>query len=242
MPNLDLKMRAEKTAEILFYDEIGMWGITAQAVVAALKEVKGKVDTLNVRIHSPGGSVFDGVAIFNALKRFEARVEVDIDGIALSIASYIALAGDVVRAVDNTQYMIHNPWVMTMGESTDLRAVADRMDATKADLVRAYSSKTGIGSEELSTMMNAETWLGGEEALNLGFVDELTEALPVAAKFNGDLWTRFKNQDRVASLRANGPVTDKAAEDAAEDKRKKMTALRDRANLTNTYLRKLRGN
>lgn len=240
MTKLDLKMRGPKTAEILFYDEIGMFGITATEVVSALKDVKGKIDTLNVRIHSPGGSVFDGVAIFNALRKFDARVEVDIDGIALSIASYIALAGDVVRAVDNTQYMIHNPWVMTMGESKDLRAAADRMDAIKDDLIRVYSNKTGIGTEELTKMMDAETWLGGEDAMTLGFVDELTEALPVAAKFDGDLWTRFKNQDRVASLRAQGPVVDKAADEVAQEKRKKAKALRDRANLANTYLKSIK--
>lgn len=240
MTKLDLKMRGPKTAEILFYDEIGMFGITATEVVSALKDVKGKIDTLNVRIHSPGGSVFDGVAIFNALRKFDARVEVDIDGIALSIASYIALAGDVVRAVDNTQYMIHNPWVMTMGESKDLRAAADRMDAIKDDLIRVYSNKTGIGTEELAKMMDAETWLGGEDAMTLGFVDELTEALPVAAKFDGDLWTRFKNQDRVASLRAQGPVVDKAADEVAQEKRKKAKALRDRANLANTYLKSIK--
>lgn len=240
MTKLDLKMRGPKTAEILFYDEIGMFGITAAKVVKALKDVKGKIDTLNVRIHSPGGSVFDGVAIFNALRKFDARVEVDIDGVALSIASYIALAGDVVRAVDNTQYMIHNPWVMTMGESKDLRAAADRMDAIKDDLIRVYSNKTGIGTEELAKMMDAETWLGGEDAMTLGFVDELTEALPVAAKFDGDLWTRFKNQDRVASLRAQGPVVDKAADEVAQEKRKKAKALRDRANLANTYLKSIK--
>jgi len=160
-------------AEVFLYDIIGMWGIDAETFsreIAALD-----VELLRIRINSPGGDVFDGMAIHNAIARHPARTETWIDGLAASAASYIALAGDEVFMADNALLMIHDPWSFTLGNARDHRKEADILDKISDQIIGIYARKTGMEADELKDMMAEETWLTAEEALDQGFVDQVVE-------------------------------------------------------------------
>jgi ATP-dependent Clp protease protease subunit len=176
-------------AEIVIYDEIGAFGIPAKAFLDELKAL-GPVAELTVQINSPGGSVFDGVAIYNALKRHEARVTVWIDGIAASIASMIAMAGDEVVMPENAMLMLHDPSALVIGTAADMRGMADALDKMKAGMVAAYRDKSGRHDAEIEALMAAETWLSAQEAVAIGLADRVEEPVRMAAHF--DL-SRFRN-------------------------------------------------
>jgi ATP-dependent Clp endopeptidase proteolytic subunit ClpP len=176
-------------AEIVIYDEIGAFGIPAKAFLDELKAL-GPVANLTVRINSPGGSVFDGVAIYNALKRHYAAITVWIDGIAASIASMIAMAGDEIVMPENAMLMLHDPSGLVMGTASDMRGMAEALDRMKAGMVAAYRDKSSRDDAEIEALMAAETWLSAKEALELGLADRVEEPVRMAAHF--DL-SRFRN-------------------------------------------------
>lgn len=186
MPNkswFSIKASANNTAEILIYDEIGYWGVRAKDFASALKELNG-IQQITLRINSPGGSVFDGAAIYNLLKSHSATIRVKIDGLAASMASVIAMAGDIIEMPENALMMIHNPWTYASGDADELRKSADVLDKIKKSILAAYAKKTGLSDDEISAMMDAETWLTGAEAAALGFVDDLTAAVEVENSFD----------------------------------------------------------
>lgn len=175
-----------KEAEILIFEEIGagfFGGISAKQFAEDLKAL-GDVDLINVRINSPGGQVFDAHAIFNTLLRHKARVEVDIDGMALSAAAVVAMAGDEVRMAENAMFMIHDPWILTMGSAPELREVADTLDKIRSTIVASFAGRRGLDAEHVSELMAAETWMTAQEALDEGFIDSMTESQRVAAHFD----------------------------------------------------------
>jgi ATP-dependent Clp endopeptidase proteolytic subunit ClpP len=176
-------------AEIVIYDEIGAFGIPAKAFLDELKAL-GPIAELTVRINSPGGSVFDGVAIYNALKRHDAAITVWIDGIAASIASMIAMAGDEVVMPENAMLVLHDPSGLVAGTASDMRAMAEALDRMKAGMVAAYRNKSGREDAKIEALMQAETWLSAQEALELGLADRVAEPVRMAAHF--DL-SRFRN-------------------------------------------------
>jgi ATP-dependent protease ClpP protease subunit len=141
-----------KGAEVVIYDEIGAFGIPAKAFLDDLKAL-GPVAELTVRINSPGGSVFDGVAIYNALKRHDGAVTVWIDGIAASIASMIAMAGDEVVMPENAMLVLHDPSGLVAGTAADMRAMAEALDRMKAGMVVAYRDKSGRDDIEIEELM-----------------------------------------------------------------------------------------
>ncbi len=171
-------------AEIWIYEEIGedFWsgdGITAKSFQKDLATIKaGQID---LHINSPGGEVFDGITIFNLLKQHPATITTYIDGLAASIASVIAMAGDRVVMAENALFMIHNPYGMTVGDSTEMRKMADTLDKVRGSIVLAYTGKTGKDEGEITNLMDAESWLSSFEALELGFIDEITEQMDMAA-------------------------------------------------------------
>lgn len=171
------------TTEISIFDEIGYWGISAKQFINDLKSVDPSHNIL-LRIHSPGGEVFDGNAIYNALKRHPGGVTVQIEGLAASMATVIALAGSPVRMAANGFYMIHNPWGVALGDAGDMREQADLLDKIQTGIVNAYVAKSGKTAEQVQAWMDAETWFTAEEALAAGFVDEITESLAIAASAN----------------------------------------------------------
>lgn len=172
------------TADVLIYEQIGnsLWeeGVTAKAFAKDL-QAKGKLREINVRINSPGGSVFDGLAIYNTLKSHPAKVNVFIDGMALSIASVIAMAGDRIEMAQNALMMIHNPHGAVAGTAADIRQYADMLDKVRDAVLTSYVDRTGMEADELIQMLDDETWMTAEEAMAHGFVDDTTEQLAMAA-------------------------------------------------------------
>jgi ATP-dependent protease ClpP protease subunit len=164
---------------VTLYDEIGAFGAGSKEFLADLGKLSGQ--HIHLRINSPGGSVVEGTAIYNALRRHEGGLTVHIDAMAASMASVIAMAGEPVYMADNALLMIHNPWTVSMGESKDLRKEADLLDKLKVNLRNAYVRKTGINAEEIGAMMDAETWLDAVEAVALGFADAIEEGVAAAA-------------------------------------------------------------
>lgn len=161
--------------EILIYGVVGdsCDGLEASWLVERISHAP---DDISVRINSLGGLVFDGFAIFNALKQSPRRVTVHIDGVAGSIASIIAMAGDEIIMAENAVMMIHKPSDGTYGVATELRSTADRLDMLQAQLVNIYAQRTGMSADELNPLLDAETWLTAAEALDLKFIDQIAGA------------------------------------------------------------------
>jgi ATP-dependent protease ClpP protease subunit len=172
-----VKAKAE-TAEILIHQEIGEnWlgdGITSKRMAEDLSRL-GDVKTIQVRINSPGGSVSDGVGIYNILRAHGARIEVVVEGLAASIASIIAMAGDSIHMGDGALMMIHSPWTLAMGSAEDMRETADVLDKFEDALIDIYAKRTGKDREELKQLLAAETWMSGDEAVAGGFATSYGE-------------------------------------------------------------------
>jgi ATP-dependent Clp protease protease subunit len=183
-PRYEIKAAANdpKIGEVWIYGVIGdEWdGLTA-AIAARQIKALGELDLVNVYINSPGGSVFDGAAIYNILARHKARVIVHVDGMALSAASVIAMAGDEVRMASNAIMMIHDPWTLAIGSVEDMLKAAEILEKTKGTIVEAYVARTGGNAEEISALMSDETWLSADEALAAGFATHVDEAKKAAA-------------------------------------------------------------
>ena len=143
-----MQASADNEADIYIYDEIGYWGVTARQFVNDLKAL-GDITHINLHINSPGGDVFDGIAIFNALKHHGAAITVHIDGLAASMASVIAMVGNPVIMPENTMMMVHKPWGGTVGNADDLRESADFLDRNEAMLLSIYAKKTGKSISDL---------------------------------------------------------------------------------------------
>ncbi len=184
----NIKNKAGETADIYIFDEIGTYGVTAQEFINDIKELKGL--PINLRINSLGGDVFDGMAMYNVIKRRKAKTTVYIEGIAASIATIIALGADEVVMAENSLFMIHNAWGGTMGEAKDMRKTADTLDKISSELTDIYRKKTGLSYDALQEMMDEETWLNANEAYELGFVDTISDSIKVAAKYDV---SKFKN-------------------------------------------------
>ena len=148
------------------------------------------VAVLNVQINSPGGSVFDGIAMKASLDRHPARIRVSIDGVAASIASVVAMAGDEITIADGGFVMVHRPFMMTAGTASDLRGHADLLDKIDGQIQAAYHHRTGLPLADIDAMMEAETWMDSAEAVERGFADGLSPELRIAAKFD---MTRYQN-------------------------------------------------
>lgn len=175
--------------EVLIYDEIGAYGVTAKGFLAELGALPDDA-AIDLRLNSPGGSVFDAVAIYNALMRHPGEITVWIDGIAASAASYIAMAGDTIVMPENAFLMIHDPSGLVMGTAEDMRATAEALDKVKGSLIQGYAAKSGKADDEIATLMAAETWLDAKDALDLGFIDRIAEPVKLAASFDV---ARFRN-------------------------------------------------
>lgn len=174
--------------EILIYDQIGKdwWdgsGMNAKDFADALKPIAKDREIL-VCINSPGGNVWDGLAIYHMLRERRDKVVCRIDGIAASIASIIALAGREVRMPRNSMMMIHDPSGVCMGDADLMREMADKLDKHKGVLVNIYEEKTGKPRKEIEDAMSAETWFTGEEAAEFGLADAATDEVALTASFD----------------------------------------------------------
>lgn len=131
---------------------------------------------LTVRINSPGGDVSAGVAMYNMLNEHEGKVTVKVDGIAASIASLIAMAGDHIVMLPGSMMMVHNPWTFAAGNADDMEQVVEMLKKTGESMVPIYVARTGLSEERVKELLKAETWLTAEDAVELGFADEAVEA------------------------------------------------------------------
>lgn len=193
-------------AEVWIYDQIGSdWfgeGVTARGFADQLRENAKGVKLLNVYINSPGGSVWEGTAIHSTLKEHGAKVAVRIDGVAASIASIIAMAGNTISIAPAAMMMIHNPMAGVMGGAKDMRETADLLDKVRGQLIDTYARRTKGNPKAIGEQMDAETWFTGQEAVDAGYADSLTQQdLKVAAW--ADLGKRFRkaptaSQDAMA--------------------------------------------
>ena len=151
-------------AEVLIYDEIGAYGVSAKGFLAELGALSEGA-AIDLRLNSPGGSVFDAVAIHNALTRHAGSVTVWIDGIAASAASYVAMAGDEIVIPENAFLMIHDPSGLVVGTAADMREMAGTLDKIAAGMMRGYAARSGKPEDEIAALMAAETWFDGAEEL-----------------------------------------------------------------------------
>ncbi|MBV2091702.1 MAG: ATP-dependent Clp protease proteolytic subunit, partial [Candidatus Thiodiazotropha sp. (ex Ctena orbiculata)] len=171
------------TTEILIYGDIGdSWSdesVQAADFVRDLQQIQAEI--LTVRINSYGGSVSDGIAIYNALRRHPATVNIEIDGVAVSIASLITMAGDSISMAENALLMIHAPWGAAAGNSKDMREMAAMLDKFADAMTSAYSSRLGSDTTKQWLSDGEDHWLTASQALELGLVDEIGAALDIAA-------------------------------------------------------------
>lgn len=196
---LRLKNEDGQTPELYIYDAIGPeWAgmISADMVLSKLEELKDASEII-VRLNSPGGDVFEGFAIHNALRRHKAKIIIEVDALAASIASVIAMAGDTIRIAENAMMMIHNSWTIALGNKLELAKVVDLLAKIDDTIVDSYAARTGMDRDELVEMMDAETWMKSDEALEMGFADERGAALQVKGKVEAGLF-RNAPKDLVA--------------------------------------------
>ncbi|MGL4296279.1 MAG: head maturation protease, ClpP-related [Aestuariivirga sp.] len=182
--SIQAKAEADQ-ADVLIYDYIGWGGVTAADFAKELKAITAK--TINVRINTPGGDVFDGLAIFNSLKDHGATINVKIDGIAASIGSIIAMAGHTVTMGASAFLMIHNPWAMAIGNAADMREMAATLDKIGGSLAGIYATRPGVTTEQAQAWMDAETWFTAEEAQAAGLADAVQGAGETQARAAFDL-------------------------------------------------------
>ena len=217
---------AEDGVEVSIYDEIGFGGVTAKDFVADLRKLKGQ--HIHLRINSVGGSVIEGAAIYNALRRHKGGLTVHVDGLAASMASVIAMSGDEVLMAGNSMLMIHNPWSMALGDADDLRKEADVLDKLKKTLVNAYTRKTGMDSDEIASLMDDETWLDATQSVAMNFADGIEDDLEAAAAITPSAararFDNFKNSmsrktkpTNKAEETVETPVINDAVVDTSED-------------------------
>lgn len=173
---------SEDSTEVMIYDVIGWPFNDAGEIIRALAGIDTK--TVTVRINSPGGDVFDAMAIFNALQSHKSKIVTRIESLAASAASFIALAGKEVQAYQNAMVMIHDPWVLAAGNQYDLREIADILEKISGNMVDIYSQNSKVGKKEIREMLKAETWFTAKEAREKGFVDTIIDGKAAKAQFD----------------------------------------------------------
>lgn len=230
------------SADIFIYGDIVsyQWDETETSAASFKKDLDavGDVDTINLYINSPGGNVFEGLAIHNMLKRHKAKINVYVDALAASIASVIAMAGDTIHMPKNAMLMIHNPWTLTYGNAAELRKVADDLDRIGNSVKQTYLQKAGdkLTEEKLQEMLDAETWLSADEAYEHGLCDVVLEASQIAASISDELFSKYKNVPK--QLKNQVKNCQKTVISAEEMAKRRQIAEESKANLAyiNTIL------
>lgn len=228
----------EDEARLYVYGDIGGWyedSVSAHDTVRALAGLN--VKTLHAHINSPGGSVFEGVSIYNELARMEdrgTRVVVHIDGIAASIASVIAMAGDEIRIGEGANFMIHAPWTFLGGNAKALRKEADVLDTLQTGLVDIYEQRTGAARADLDKWVDDETWFNAKAAVEHGFADLLVEGKKGGKK---NLLTHARSA--LLPLFRNTPKDLLSERDSVPGIRTFEALLRDGEGLSHTQARRI---
>jgi ATP-dependent Clp protease protease subunit len=197
----NFKSLDEKMGELTLYGEISnetWWGdeVTPKEFKSDLDNL-GEIDTLNIYINSPGGDVFAGQTIYSILKRHKAHKNVYIDGLAASIASVIAMAGNTIFMPKNSMMMIHNPWTIGMGNASEFRKLAEDLDKIRESLIAAYEGHSALTRDEIIEIMDSETWLTASECEEYGFCDVVEEEENMAASIDVEVLERYRNTPKV---------------------------------------------
>lgn len=200
----NLKAAADKTPVLSIFDDIGAYGVSAKSFLNDLRAVT--TDEVDVEINSPGGDVFAGLAIYNGLRASGKKINVKVLGLAASAASLVAMAGDTIEMPENAFMMIHNPWGFAMGGADEMRSTADVLDKIGTGLVSTYAKRTGKTDQEITALLDAETWMTAQEAVDAGFATSVTPALAVKASYSED---RLPENVRLA-FKAQAPATDES--------------------------------
>ena len=205
-------------AVLSIFDDIGAFGVSAKSFLNDLASAQG--DSVRVEINSPGGDVFAGLAIYNGLRNSGKKVNVRVLGLAASAASLVAMAGDTIEMPENSFMMVHNPWGFAMGGASDMRDTADMLDKLGTSLASTYAKRTGKSAEEITALLDAETWMSAAEAVDAGFATAVISEVPVKAAFDLD---RLPANVRAAyaSAKASAPAPAPAPapeDDSAENK------------------------
>jgi ATP-dependent Clp protease protease subunit len=189
----DVKNKAAEKGEIYIYGTITdeKW-MDTDVTPAWFKEESDKLKNMkeiDLFVNSGGGGVFAGLAIYNMIKRLTANVTAHIDGIAASTASWLIQAANKIVMPENALMMIHNPSAIAIGTADDMRVAANFLDKTKEVVITAYQRGKKLNNEKISDMMNAETWMNGKEAFDLGFVDVLEPAKNITSSIDNSFAT-----------------------------------------------------
>ncbi|MCT3053646.1 head maturation protease, ClpP-related [Leuconostoc mesenteroides] len=192
----------------------------------ALKEL-GDVSTINLSINSGGGSVFDGISIYNMLKSHKATVNVYIEGLAASIASVIAMAGDTITMRSGSMMMVHMPWTLSQGNAEEMRRTADTLEKTGDSIIDIYSERTGISSDDIRNIMNDETWLSAEEAVEQGWATKLDKKEAVMNSVPKEILGRFSNVPKNVLERVEKKTLSQDRLDLIEREKQTLKLLKD---------------
>lgn len=212
----EIKASSDDEATIYVYDEISSWGVSANQFCRDLDNITAKNITL--KINSPGGSVFDGCTIHNALKEHPATVNVQVDGLAASIASIIAMAGNKITMAKNAMMMIHNAWGGIYGNAGEMRKYADVLEKIDGTLVDTYSERTGMGKRAIKQMMADETWMTADEALKNGFCDSVGNQTDAKASFDLSKYNRVpESAIAMYAMKRDEPKTERELEQLLRD-------------------------
>jgi len=189
---LTVKNAGDGKIDMYIYDDIGPdWaGMVGALTVKNQLAEHPNAKLINLHINSQGGSVIEALAIYNQLTNHPARIEVDIDGAALSSAGWIAMAGDVIRIAENAFFMMHDPWSIVMGNAEEIRKEAEVLEQMKSQIAKTFSKRTGIDQSDIEQMMTDETWLTGENAVEKGFADQVNECKAIECSID---FERFQN-------------------------------------------------
>jgi len=235
--NWTIKAAGRGSLEILLYEEIGEnffgEGTTAKSFAEDLAAAGPGITDIHLRVNSPGGNVFDGIAIYNTLLSHGAAITAAVEGLAASIASVIIMAAAEITMAPSALLMIHNPYAAVLGgDAADMRKMADTLDKVKESMIGAYRRHAkGVSKVELSAMMDAETWLSANEARDEGFVEDITDpdepdqGLGLAANFDV---SRFRNMPAqiAAKLQARSSAAQPSAEGERERQRMRVELLK----------------
>lgn len=197
---LEIRNQVKNKAEMVMYGDISSYDISADMVKSKLKELDSSVSELDIYMFSGGGDVFEGIAIYNILKRSDKKITMYIDGLAASIASIIILAADKIVIGEGSQVMIHLPWSMEMGDKNDFMNTIDRLEMVEREMVKIYQKATGLSETEISNMMTKETWFNDDQAVEFGFATIKSESehqFNIAAKVKNCSWIKRKENAKV---------------------------------------------
>lgn len=212
-----MEQKSPDLAEVCIFDEIDSFGgIGPDSFKKSLDAVKG-ASTIKLLLNSPGGSVFDGMTIYHMLSAHRAKLDIEVLGVAASIASIIALAGRKLTMAKGAYYMIHNPLSIMAGDAEGLRKTADVLDKMKGDFLDIYEERSGKTREDISALMDAETWYTSEEAVTAGFADEVKDFGQIAARMDNPISRQFAKIPKSVMMRSEGITTARQLEDALRD-------------------------